>query len=133
LCAGSVIGGVPTDGVAVALSDTAETGQRSVLAAASDAELPTLEPVLGIEEIAGLEALIASVSRWEERARGAEAEVAAMRWELRIAGEKLTALVQRLLELENSPSRRLRRRLSGGPGRYSPDEVADSPGSLPPP
>ena len=87
------------------------------VAAASDAELPTLEPQCWASRRSrGLEALIDSVSRWEERARGAEAEVAAMRWELRIAGEKLTALVQRLLELENSPSRRLRRRLSGEAG-----------------
>jgi SAM-dependent methyltransferase len=130
--AGSAIGGVASDEIAVGLSPTSEIEPRSLVAAASDAELPTLEPVLGIEEIAGLEALVTSVSRWEERARGAEAEVAAMRWELRIAGEKLTALVQRLLELENSPSRRLRRRLSGGPGRYSADEVADPSGSVSP-
>jgi hypothetical protein len=54
-----------------------------------------------------------------------------MRWELRIAGEKLTALVQRLLELENAPSRRLRRRLRGKPGRYSSDELSEGTGHSP--
>lgn len=122
---GSGIGGVGADGVAVGLTGPAGEAPHSVVAAASAAELPSLEPKLGVEEITGLDALVDSVSRWEERARGAEAEVAAMRWELRIAGEKLTALVQRLLELENAPARRLRRRLGGGPARYSPEEIAD--------
>jgi SAM-dependent methyltransferase len=124
--AGSAIGAMAVDGIAVPLIEPSGGTPRSVVAAASDGELPELQPKLGVEEITGLQALVDSISRWEERARGAEAEVAAMRWELRIAGEKLTALVQRLLELENAPSRRLRRRLSGGPGRYSPEEITDS-------
>jgi SAM-dependent methyltransferase len=127
--AGSGIGGVDASGVAVRLTGQDGERPRPVVAAASAAELPSMEPKLGVEEITGLDALVDSVSRWEERARGAEAEVAAMRWEVRIAGEKLTALVQRLLELENAPARRLSRRLRGGPARYSPDEVAEPPRS----
>jgi hypothetical protein len=128
--AGSAIGGSPA-----ADPSAPETGvqgaRRSVLAAASDGPLPALEPRASLEEIAGLEALVDSVSRWEERARGAEAEVAAMRWEVRIAGEKLTALVQRLLELENAPARRLGRRLRGKPARYSAAELSDPSRSNP--
>jgi SAM-dependent methyltransferase len=126
---GSGIGGAEAGGFAVGLTAPACEAPRPVVAAASAVELPSLEPKLSVEEITGLDALVDSVSRWEERARGAEAEVAAMRWEVRIAGEKLTALVQRLLELENAPGRRLRRRLRGGPARYSPEEVAERPGS----
>jgi predicted nucleic acid-binding Zn-ribbon protein len=70
-----------------------------------------------------LDALLASLSQWEERARDAEAEVAVMRWEVRIAGEKLVALVNRLVELENAPMRRLRRRLRSEPGRVSAADV----------
>lgn len=70
-----------------------------------------------------LDALVAALSRWEERAREAEAEVAVMRWEVRIAGEKLVALVNRLVELENAPMRRLRRRLRSEPGRVSAADV----------
>jgi SAM-dependent methyltransferase len=127
--AGSGIGGVEGSGVAVRLIGQEGERPHSVVAAASAAELPSMEAKLGVEEITGLDALVDAVSRWEERARGAEAEVAAMRWEVRIAGEKLTALVQRLLELENAPARRLRRRLGGGPARYSPEEVAEPPRS----
>jgi SAM-dependent methyltransferase len=122
---GSAIDGVPADGIVAHLTGPPGAGRRAVLAAASDGELPALEPQASIEEITGLQALVDSVSRWEERARGAEAEVAAMRWELRIAGEKLTALVQRLLQLENAPSQRLRRRLRGKPARYSAEEISD--------
>jgi hypothetical protein len=93
--------------------------------AAGDGPLPALDPQASFEEIAGLQALVDAVSRWEERARGAEAEVAAMRWEVRIAGEKLTALVQRLLELENAPARRIGRRLRGKPARYAAAELSD--------
>ena len=70
-----------------------------------------------------LDALVASLSQWEERARDAEAEVAVMRWEVRIAGEKLVALVNRLVELENAPMRRLRRRLRSEPVRVSAADV----------
>jgi predicted nucleic acid-binding Zn-ribbon protein len=70
-----------------------------------------------------LDALAASLSEWEERAREDEAEVAMVRWELRLAGEKITALVQRLLELENAPTRRLRRLLRSEPTTYSHTEI----------
>jgi SAM-dependent methyltransferase len=122
--AGSAIGGPPA--AELRAPATGSPGaRRSVLAAAGDGPLPALQPRAIFEEIAGLEALVDAVSRWEERARGAEAEVAAMRWEVRIAGEKLTALVQRLLELENAPARRLGRRLRGKPARYSAAEISD--------
>ena len=123
--AGSAIGGLPAAELSAEATGSADKRRGSVLAAASDGPLPPLQPQASFEEIAGLEALVDAVSRWEERARGAEAEVAAMRWEVRIAGEKLTALVQRLLELENTPARRLGRRLRGKPGRYSAEEVSD--------
>jgi protein-L-isoaspartate O-methyltransferase len=127
--AGSAIGGPPTAPISARVTEPQAEGRRSVVAVAGNGTLPALQPQASFEEITGLQALAESVSRWEERARGAEAEVAAMRWELRIAGEKLTALVQRLLELENAPSRRLRRRLKGEPARYSADEAADPAGS----
>jgi SAM-dependent methyltransferase len=129
--AGSAIGGPIVAGSSARATEAPGAGRRAAVAAASDGALPALEPRASFEEIAGLDALVDSVSRWEERARGAEAEVAAMRWELRIAGEKLTALVQRLLELENAPSRRLRRRLHGEPARYSAEEIADTSSSSP--
>lgn len=129
--AGSAIGGPPAAGLSARATGSADKRRRSVLAAASDGPLPVLEPQASFEEITGLEALVNSVSRWEERARGAEAEVAAMRWEVRIAGEKLTALVQRLLELENTPARRLGRRLRGKPARYSAAEISDPLRSTP--
>ena len=122
--AGSAIGALAASELSVRASGS-QNRRRSVLAAASGGALPTLEPKASFEEIAGLQALVDAVSRWEERARGAEAEVAAMRWEVRIAGEKVTALVQRLLELENKPGRRLGRRLTGKPARYSADEISD--------
>jgi SAM-dependent methyltransferase len=93
--------------------------RQTALVAASDRPLPPLEPCGNFEPIRGLEALLDSLSQWEERARDAEAEVAAMRWEVRIAGEKLVALVQRLVELENAPTRRLRRWLRSEPVRVS--------------
>jgi SAM-dependent methyltransferase len=129
--AGSAIGGPPAGGLDAGATGSPDARRRSVLAAASDEPLPALEPQASFEEIAGLEALVDSVSRWEERARGAEAEVAAMRWEVRIAGEKLTALVQRLLQLENTPARRLGRRLRGQPARYSAAEISDPLRSAP--
>jgi SAM-dependent methyltransferase len=125
---GSAIGWPPDPGVAIGDAveiEPSRNGRCSVLVAAGDGTLPRLEPRASFEEIAGLAALVDSVSQWEERARGAEAEVAAMRWELRIAGEKLTALVNRLHELENSPGRRLGRVLRGKPARYSVAEIAD--------
>jgi chromosome segregation ATPase len=80
--------------------------------------------VRDLDEAAGdLDALVTALSRWEERARDSEAEVAAMRWEVRIAGEKLVALVNRLVELENAPARRLRRRLRSEPARVSAADV----------
>jgi hypothetical protein len=123
--AGSAIGGLPATEPGPRATGSPDGSRRSVLAAASDGPLPALQPQASFEEIAGLEALVDAVSRWEERARAAEAEVAAMRWEVRIAGEKLTALVQRLLELENAPARRLGRRLRGKPARYSAEEISD--------
>jgi hypothetical protein len=48
---------------------------------------------------------------WEERARGAEAELAAVRWELYIVREAWRAVLDRLVELEERPLRRLARRL----------------------
>lgn len=82
--------------------------------------------VRDLNDAAGdLDALVASLSQWEERAREAEAEVAVMRWEVRIAGEKLVALVNRLVELENAPTRRARRRLRGETARVSPGEIAE--------
>jgi SAM-dependent methyltransferase len=126
---GSAIGWPPEPDIAATEAIEIEPGRggpQSVLVSAGDGALPRLEPLATFEEIAGLEALVDSVSQWEERARGAEAEVAAMRWELRIAGEKLTALVNRLHELENSPARRLGRVLRGKPVRYSVAEIADS-------
>jgi SAM-dependent methyltransferase len=104
-------------------SGSPAAARQTVLAAASDRPLPALEPCGNFEPIAGLEALLDSLSQWEERARDAEAEVAAMRWEVRIAGEKLVALVQRLVELENAPTRRLRRRLRSEPVRVSAADV----------
>jgi SAM-dependent methyltransferase len=101
-------------------------GRRSVIAAASNAPLPAPyddHDDAGLEAIEGLEVLGDSLSEWEERAREAEAEVAVMRWEVRITGEKLVALVNRLVELENAPTRRLRRRLRSEPGRVSAADV----------
>ena len=121
--AGSAIGGPPAAGIASGTRGGGR-GPRSVRGGGEQRDVPALEPRASFEEITDLHALAYAVSRWEERARGAEAEVAAMRWELRIAGEKLTALIQRLLEFENAPSRRLRRRLKGEPGRYSADDAA---------
>jgi SAM-dependent methyltransferase len=123
--AGSAVGGLPTAGLSAPATGSPDGWRRSVLVAAGDGPLPALDPQASFEEIAGLQALVDAVSRWEERARGAEAEVAAMRWEVRIAGEKLTALVQRLLELENAPARRIGRRLRGKPARYSAAELSD--------
>jgi hypothetical protein len=97
-----------------------------VLAVASAGPLPALEPRASFEMLADLDSLLGALSEWEERAREAEAEVAAMRWEVRIAGEKLVALVNRLVELENAPGRRARRRLRGEQGRVSPGEIADA-------
>jgi SAM-dependent methyltransferase len=98
-------------------------GSRSVLVAAGNAALPA---PLSSRPIGDLDALREALSQWEERARNAEAEVAVMRWEVRIAGEKLVALVNRLVQLENAPARRLRRMLRAQPARVSHAEISDA-------
>jgi len=84
-------------------------------------------PLTTTDEPADLEKLLEAASDWEERARGAEAEVSAMRWEALIAGEKLTALVNHLAFLENRPGRMLGRLLRGKPARVLKQEIADPP------
>lgn len=84
-------------------------------------------PQTATAESGQVEALIGSLSDWEERGRSAEAEASAMRWEMLIAGEKLTALVNHIAYLENRPMRRLRRRLRGGPARILKQDIADPP------
>ena len=102
-------------GVSEPAAPGAETGAR--ILAASDGELPRFEPRAALEDPAELAALFAALSGWEERARIDEAEAAATRWEARSSAEKLTATVNRIYELENTPLRRLLRRIRGGPWR----------------
>jgi SAM-dependent methyltransferase len=122
-------------GIAASLGDTA----RQALEPAAGAEVGAEKQlVLGLEErdaelppvakwAAGdlLASLLNELSDWEQRARGAEAEVAAMRWENRIAGEKLTALVNHLVRLENRPARRLRRLARGKRPAVSHQRISD--------
>jgi hypothetical protein len=103
--------GAPSDGL------EPEAGGSAVIVAASRESLPELGPVAALEDPESLGALFAALSAWEERARADEAEMAATRWEGRASAEKLTAVVNRLYELENTAPRRLFRRLRGGPDR----------------
>ena len=89
------------------------TFAESSLAVAGAKPLPELSPPVLPTEEPLVDALAKALDRWEGRAREAEAEAAASHWELRLAGEKLTTLVQRLYVLENSRLRRLARRLRG--------------------
>lgn len=84
--------------------------------AASDAEATTLPPVALIEEPlpGGVTTLADPAAAWEERARGAEAEAAAVRWELTVSREISQATLERLTELEGRPLRRITRWLGGG-------------------
>jgi SAM-dependent methyltransferase len=83
------------------------------IVAAGDEALGDLEPPSLPSEEPPVAMLAAALDEWEERAREAEAEAAAVQWEGRVAGERLTAVVNRLYELENTPARRLLRRLRG--------------------
>jgi hypothetical protein len=104
-----------------------EVAAGPILIVAGSGSTPVPAPVSELGAAGLVDALCSAVGTWEERARNAEAEVAAMRWENRIAGEKLTAVVNRLHELENERPRMLSRLLQGKSPRVSHQELADPP------
>jgi SAM-dependent methyltransferase len=99
----------------------------SVLAAASEGPLPDLPPVASFGSMAAARAFARSASAWEERARGAEAEVAVLEWKLMMTDSAYEVMRQRVGELENRPLRRAWRALRGRPTRLTVTYEDDFP------
>jgi len=97
----------------VRLPDANPDHPTATLFAASHRPIPEL-PVIavpGLPSPAALEESADAASAWEERARGAEAEAAVIRWELYIVREAWRAVLFRLAELEGRPLHRLSKRV----------------------
>ena len=97
--------------------DSSAGPSRGVLAAAGDGELPAMQPAASLAGSGELERYDRALAAWEQRARHAEAEVAAIWWKVAVAREARKRVSDRLNELENQPLRRLGRVLRGKPGR----------------
>lgn len=93
--------------------------ERAILALASDAELPELEPTATLVGARDLRAYRETILAWEHRARRAEADGAAKHWELVASREAQRRLRKRLWHLEHTPIRKLFRLLRGKPARLS--------------
>jgi SAM-dependent methyltransferase len=92
-----------------------QSEDRTILLAASDTELPELEPVASMVSFRDLRSQEDTLEGWEARARRAEADGSAKHWELVAAREAQRRLRMRLYELEHRPLRKLSRIIRGRP------------------
>lgn len=90
---------------------------RTLLAAASDSELPGFGTLASMISFRDLRAHQDTLEAWEERARMAEADGSAKHWELVASREAQRRLRMRLYELEHRPLRIISRVLRGKPAR----------------
>lgn len=97
-----------------------EGEDRTVLLAASDAELPELGSLASMVSFRDLRAHEETLEAWEERARRAEADGSAKHWELVAAREAQRRLRMRLHQIEHRPLRVISRVLRGKPAKLGP-------------
>lgn len=88
---------------------------RTLLVAASNAELPELPELASMVSFRDLRTQQEALAAWEERARRAEADGTAKHWELVAAREAQRRLRMRLYDLEHTRPKMLWRMLRGKP------------------
>lgn len=93
---------------------------RSILAVATNGELPELDSVASLISFRDLRAQHEALLAWELRARQAEADGSAKHWELVASREAQRRLRMRLHKLEHRPLRVISRVLRGKPAKLGP-------------
>jgi SAM-dependent methyltransferase len=95
--------------------DGGRAEDRTLLVAASNAELPDFPALASMVSFRDLRTQQETLAAWEERARRAEADGSAKHWELVAAREAQRRLRMRLHHIEHRPIRKLGRILRGKP------------------